>query len=80
MSNGDRSRGVAASSKASDLVTAGELQEPDDSQAFPAKLMTTPLTWADPVLAPEVLDEIDTLKAGCATSAPSSVIGAWRVR
>lgn len=41
--------------------TTGHFHKPDYSAEFPAKLITTQLTWADLVLAPEVMDEIENL-------------------
>jgi hypothetical protein len=42
-------------------VTSGERHKPDYSLGFPAKLITTRLTWSDLVLAPEVLDEVQAI-------------------
>lgn len=42
--------------------TAGISQQPHYSTAFPAKRITTPLSWDDLVLAPEVLANINILK------------------
>ncbi|MBS1189273.1 MAG: ATPase, central domain protein [Rhodocyclaceae bacterium] len=44
------------------LLTSGSRQKPDFSASFPAKLITTPLTWDDLVLAPEVLEEIANIQ------------------
>jgi len=44
-------------------LTSGQIHKPDYSTNFPAKLITTKLTWDDLVLGHEVLDEIETLKA-----------------
>jgi hypothetical protein len=43
-------------------LTTGTYHKPDYSIGFPAKLITTRLTWDDLVLAPEVLEEIDNIK------------------
>lgn len=42
--------------------TTGITHKPDYSINFPAKLITTRLTWQDLVLAPEVMEEIDVIK------------------
>ncbi len=42
--------------------TSGVSHKPDYSITFPAKLITTRLSWDDLVLAPEVLAEIDVIK------------------
>jgi len=44
-------------------LTLGSTHKPDYSISFPAKLITTRLSWDDLVLAPEVLDEIDNINA-----------------
>lgn len=41
--------------------TTGNYHKPDYSAEFPAKLITTKLSWEDLVLAPEVMDEIENL-------------------
>ena len=43
--------------------TSGISHKPDYSISFPAKLIATKLDWDDLVLAPEVLAEIDVIKA-----------------
>lgn len=43
-------------------VTTGIRHKPDFAIHFPAKLITTPLTWEDLVLAPEVLEEIGLIR------------------
>lgn len=43
--------------------TSGIFHKPDYSIHFPAKLITTQLSWDDLVLAPEVLDEIEDIMA-----------------
>ena len=43
--------------------TTGITHKPDYSIHFPAKLITTRLTWQDLVLAPEVMEEIGVIKA-----------------
>ncbi|MFN0317185.1 MAG: ATP-binding protein, partial [Burkholderiales bacterium] len=49
-------------------LTTGENRKPDHGFAFPAKRITTPLGWNDLVLAPEVLDEIESINAWTAHS------------
>ena len=44
-------------------LTSGRFHKPDYSINFPAKLVTTPLTWNDLVLAADVLEEIETINA-----------------
>ncbi len=41
--------------------TSGVYHKPDYSMSFPAKLITTQLTWDDLVLAPEVYEELATI-------------------
>ena len=43
------------------LCTQGQQHKPDYSIEFPAKLITSPLSWDDLVLSPEVMEEIDHL-------------------
>ena len=43
------------------LLTSGAQYKPDYSIDFPAKLITTNLTWDDLVLAPNVVEEIDNI-------------------
>ncbi len=43
-------------------ITTGIRRKPDYSAAFPAKLITTKLSWNDLVLAPEVRNEIDSIR------------------
>jgi len=43
------------------LFTTGKDRKPDYGINFPAKLITTPLTWKDLVLAPEVWSEIENM-------------------
>ncbi|NHZ82701.1 AAA family ATPase [Massilia sp. CCM 8695] len=44
-------------------LTVGQQHKPDFGAGFPAKLITTPLAWTDLVLAPEVMDEIEQIRA-----------------
>jgi ATPase family associated with various cellular activities (AAA) len=41
--------------------THGQVHKPDYSTEFPAKLITSKLTWDDLVLSPDVMEEIDHL-------------------
>ncbi|OGB25325.1 MAG: AAA family ATPase [Burkholderiales bacterium RIFCSPLOWO2_02_FULL_57_36] len=43
--------------------TTGQHHKPDYGAGFPAKLITTPLAWSDLVVTPEVMDEIENVKA-----------------
>ncbi|HEX4182181.1 MAG TPA: ATP-binding protein [Caulobacteraceae bacterium] len=52
---------LVLSAEALARLTAGQHYKPDFSAAFPAKLITTPLTWDDLVLGREVRAEIDTI-------------------
>lgn len=45
------------------MFTTGVTQKPDYSSHFPAKLITSPLSWPDLVLSAEVMDEIDKIRA-----------------
>lgn len=55
--------------------TTGEHHKPDYSASFPAKLITSKLTWEDLVLAPEVMDEIDHLTTWLRHS--KRIMGQW---
>ncbi|SEM90317.1 ATP-binding protein [Nitrosomonas marina] len=44
-------------------MTTGKNQKPDYTMHFPAKLITTSLTWQDLVLSAEVMDEIENINA-----------------
>jgi hypothetical protein len=44
------------------LLTTGNRHKPDFSASFPAKRITTALSWADLVLAPEVLEEVGNIQ------------------
>jgi hypothetical protein len=41
--------------------TSGIYRKPDFSMSFPAKRVSTPLTWEDLVLPPDVFEELDTI-------------------
>jgi AAA+ superfamily predicted ATPase len=51
------------SAEALQRLCTGVSHKPDYSIQFPAKLIETPLTWDDLVLAPEVMDQIDVIRA-----------------
>lgn len=54
---------LLVSAEALQRLCTGVWHKPDYSLQFPAKLITTRLTWDDLVLAPEVLDQVMTLQA-----------------
>ena len=43
--------------------TTGQNQKPDFDVSFPAKHITTELTWSDLVLSPDVMDEVENIIA-----------------
>lgn len=43
-------------------LTTGTHRKPGFGHAFPARRVTTPLGWGDLVLAPEVLEEVESIK------------------
>ncbi|TAD86590.1 MAG: ATP-binding protein [Bacteroidetes bacterium] len=45
-----------------DLFTSGNLRKPDFNSQFPAKLLKSPLNWADLVLPANTLQQIDDIK------------------
>ena len=45
-----------------DLLTLGVRHKPDYSSSFPARLITTRLSWSDLVLGYDVMDEIEAIK------------------
>jgi AAA+ superfamily predicted ATPase len=51
------------SAEALQRLSTGVWHKPDYNAQFPAKLITTGLGWDDLVLAPEVLEEIEAIKA-----------------
>lgn len=55
--------------------TTGERHKPNYSTSFPAKLITSKLTWEDLVLAPEAMDEIDHLTTWLRHS--DTILGQW---
>jgi hypothetical protein len=55
--------------------TTGDYHKPDYSANFPAKLITTKLSWDDLVLAPEVMDEIENLTTWLRHS--KSIMAQW---
>jgi len=52
-----------ASPEALQRLSTGVWHKPDYNAQFPAKLIHSPLSWDDLVLAPEVLDELSQLSA-----------------
>ena len=46
-----------------DLLTQGTLRKPDFSSGFPARLLTTQMTWDDLVLSPDTTDGLRELEA-----------------
>lgn len=56
-------------------VTTGTRQKPDYHSTFPAKLITTRLSWEDLVLAPEVRYEVESLQVWLRQS--SSLLREW---
>jgi len=63
--NGDEpflSGALIVSSDVLSLCTTGQCHKPDYSINFPAKRITTKLTWDDLVLAPQVLEEIANIR------------------
>jgi hypothetical protein len=58
-------------------LTTGARHKPDFSINFPAKLITTPLGWADLVLGAEVLQEIDAITTWIRHSA--RLLGEWQL-
>ena len=57
------------------LLTSGHTHKPDYSAEFPAKLITTRLTWQDLVLAPDVMEEIESLTTWLRQS--QAIINQW---
>ena len=60
-----------------DRLTTGRRHKPDYSTRFPAKLLTTPLSWGDLVLGPEVLEEIDAINTWIKHS--ETILKEWRL-
>ncbi|GGC76633.1 ATP-binding protein [Undibacterium terreum] len=56
-------------------LSDGEVHKPDFSANFPAKLMQTKLDWADLVLNPEVMEEIDHIVTWLRQ--PQHILQAW---
>ncbi len=54
---------LVASTEAIRRLTSGATRKPDFTASFPAKLISTTLTWDDLVLSPETMAEIDTVNA-----------------
>jgi hypothetical protein len=66
---------LVASAEAIHRLTSGATRKPDFSQSFPAKRISTSLTWDDLVLPPMVLAEIDTLNDWIRHGA--TILGSW---
>ncbi|MDR4515327.1 ATP-binding protein [Nitrosomonas sp.] len=56
-------------------MTTGKSQKPDYTMHFPAKLITTSLTWQDLVLSGDVMDEIENINAWLAHS--TKILHQW---
>lgn len=56
-------------------VTRGEAHRPDYSARFAARRLTTPLTWEDLVLPPEVMEEIEHISGWVRFGA--EIMGGW---
>ncbi|HMB90165.1 MAG TPA: ATP-binding protein [Rhodothermales bacterium] len=61
-----------------DFLTTGTLRKPDYSRDFPAKLISTEMTWDDLVLAPGTLDQIRELEAWIHHE--DTLLNAWGLR
>lgn len=57
------SGGLQIGGEALQRLCTGAADKPDYSMQFPAKRITSPLAWEDLVLAPEVMDEVDQIRA-----------------
>ncbi|WP_416762652.1 ATP-binding protein [Roseateles sp. So40a] len=51
------------SDEALQRLCTGDADKPDHSLQFPARRITSPLTWDDLVLTPEVMDEVEQIRA-----------------
>ena len=60
-----------------DFLITGSAHRPDYGTAFPAKRLTTSLTWEDLVLAPETQDEVAHLRAWMENS--REILGQWNL-
>jgi len=56
------SSGLNISDEYLNKFTTGITEKLDYSSRFPAKLITSPLTWQELILAPDVMDEIDKIR------------------
>ncbi|WP_034411017.1 ATP-binding protein [Derxia gummosa] len=61
-----------------DLLTLGRRHKPDFSAGFPAHRLDSPFDWADLVLAPETMAEIDAIRTWLARGA--ELLDDWRLR
>ena len=66
---------LVLSEEALSRFTTGETHRPESGTTFPAKLISTPLTWDDLVLAPETASEIDTVRGWIAHG--RTILGDW---
>ncbi|OYW77882.1 MAG: hypothetical protein B7Z37_01945 [Verrucomicrobia bacterium 12-59-8] len=57
------------------LLISGEEQKPDFSTHFPAKRITTRLTWDDLILAPDVMAQVEEINAWVKHG--STLLGEW---
>jgi len=57
------------------LLASGRARKPDHSPDFPAQRLTTALSWADLVLAPEIADQLEHITAWLANE--SRILGEW---
>ena len=58
-------------------ISTGVRHKPDYSTSFPAKLITTSLTWSDLVLSDEVLEDVDAIKTWIRHS--GSLLRDWKL-
>jgi AAA+ superfamily predicted ATPase len=63
------------SNEALNLLTTGQIHKPDYGVDFPAKRITSRLSWSDLVLDPDAADDISCITAWLRHSA--TVMGAW---
>ena len=58
-------------------ITTGVRHKPDYSSSFPAKLITTPLTWSDLVLSHEALEDVAAINTWIRHS--GSLLSDWKL-
>ncbi len=68
---------ISLSTEFMNRCTHGQVHKPDYSMEFPAKLITSKLTWDDLVLAPEVMEEIDHINTWLRQS--SNIVSQWQL-